>query len=56
MKALAILLDTIRTNSKVLLAESLKPNVVSTFELPFRLGKELVLPAIQHRFENSNSI
>ena len=56
VNALAFLLDTIRTNSKVLLAESSKPDVMSTFEFTFRLGKQLVLPAIQHRFENSNGI
>ena len=54
--ALAFLHDTNWTNSKVLLAESLKPNVMSTFEFTFRLGKQLVLPAIQHRFDNSNGI
>ena len=29
---------------------------MSTFEFTFRLGKQLALPAIQHRFENSNGI
>ena len=56
VNVLALLLDTIRTNSKVLLAESSKLYIMSTFEVTFRLGKQLVLPAIQHRFENSNGI
>ena len=56
VNALAVLLDTIRTNSKVLLAVSSKPDVMSTFEFTVRLGKQLILPAIQHRFENSNGI
>ena len=56
VNTLAFLLDTIRTNSKVLLAESSKPDIMSTLEFTFRLGKQLVLPSIQHRFENSNSI
>ena len=54
VNSLAFSLDSIRTNSNVLLAESSKPDVMSTFEFTFRLGKQLVLPAIQHRFENSN--
>ena len=29
---------------------------MSTFEFTFRLEKQLVLPTIQHRFENSNGI
>ena len=56
VNALAFLLDTIRTNSKVLLAESSKSDVISTFEFTFRLRKQLVLLAIQRRFENSNGI
>ena len=53
---LSFLHDTIPTNSKVLLDESSKPDVTSTFQFTFRLGKQLVLPAIQHHFENSHSI
>ena len=56
VNALAFLLDTIRTNSEVLLVKSSKPDVMPTFEFTFRLGKQLVLPAIQYRFENSNGI
>ena len=37
VNALAFLLDTIQTNSKVLLAKSSKPDVMSTFEFTFRL-------------------
>ena len=56
VNALVFLLHTIRTKSKVLLAESSKLDVMSTFEFTFRLGKQLVLPSIQYRFENSNGI
>ena len=50
------LLDTIWTNSKVLLTEYSKPDVMSTFEFTFRPGKQLAVPAIQYRFENINGI
>ena len=56
VNSLAVLLDTIWTNSKVLLVESSKPDVVPTFEFTFRLGKQRFLPAKQHCFENSNGI
>ena len=56
VNALAFLLDTIQANSKVLIAKSLKPDVLQIFEFTFHLGKQLVLTAIQYRFENSNGI
>ena len=46
VNALAFFLDTIQTNSKVLLTKSSKPDVMSTFEFTFCLRKQLVLPAI----------
>ena len=56
VNAIAFLLDTIQTNSKISLAEYSKPDVMSAFEFAFHLGKQLLLPAILHRFENSNGI
>ena len=56
MNGLPVLLDTLWTNSKVLLAESPKPDVMSKFVVYFSSKKAACLPVIQHRFENSNNI
>ena len=49
VNAFAFILDTVRTNAKVLLEESKTHQKLTTFEFTYQLGKSLVLPDIQCR-------
>ena len=54
LNTLAFVLDTCRTNTKTILGDN---NIkVTDFEFTYELGKALVLPSIQRRFENPNDL
>lgn len=53
LNALAFILDTVRTNAKTILGESANPSILSSFEFTYQLGKLLVIPNIQRRYENN---
>ena len=54
LNTLAFVLDTCRTNTKTILGDN---NIkVTNFEFTYELGKALVLPSIQRRFENPNGL
>ena len=55
MNALAFILDTVRTNSRTIYREVNSVDI-SNFQYTYQLGKALVLPAVQKRYENSNSL
>ena len=50
--ALPFVLDTVRTNAKTILAESSNPATTSFFEFTCTLGKLLVLPNMQYRYQD----
>ena len=52
ISALAFVLDTVRTNAKTILAESSNPATPSLFEFTYTLGRVLVLPHIQRRYQD----
>ena len=56
INALAFILDTVRTNARVLLEESKTHQKFTTFEFTYQLGKCLVLPDIQRHYENNNGL
>ena len=49
--ALAFILDTVRTNAKTSLRESANSNL-ATFKFTWELGKQLVTPNIERRYNN----
>ena len=55
ISALAFVLDTVRTNAKTILAESSNPATPSSFEFTYILGKLLVLPHLQRRYQDSSN-
>ena len=55
INALAFVLDTVRTNAKTMLAESSNPATPSLFEFTYSLGKLLVLPHLQRRYQDSSN-
>ena len=54
LMAFAFVLETIRTNSKMILEDNKK--TLSNSEFTYQLGKGLVLLKIQQRLENSNGL
>ena len=54
LNALAFVLDTCRTNAKTILADNKVK--FTNFEFTYELGKSLVLPSIQRRYENPNGL
>ena len=55
MNALAFILDAVRTNSRTIYRE-VNGVDISNFQYTYQLGKALVLPAVQKRYENSNGL
>ena len=55
INALAFVLDTVRTNAKNILAESSNPATLLSFKFPYTLGKLLVLPHMQRRYQDSSN-
>ena len=55
MNALAFILDRVRTNSRTIYRE-VNGVDISNFQYTYQLGKALVLPAVQKRYENSNGL
>ena len=55
INALAFVLDTVRTNAKNILAESSNPAILLSFKFPYTLGKLLVLPHMQRRYQDSSN-
>ena len=55
INALAFVLDTVRTNGKTILAESPNPATLLSFKFPYTLGKLLVLPHMQRRYQDSSN-
>ena len=55
INALAFLLDTVRTNAKIILVESSNPATRSSFEFTYTLGKLLILPHMQRRYQGSSN-
>ena len=54
LNAFAFILDTVRTNAKTILADN--KSSFSNFKFAYQLGKALVLPIVQQRYEIRNSI
>ena len=54
LNAFAFILDTVRTNAKTILADN--KSSFSNFEFTYQLGKALVLPIVQRRYEIRNGI
>ena len=54
LNAFAFILDTVRTNSKTILSDNKVK--LSNFDFTYVLGKALVLPSIQNRYQNNNRI
>lgn len=54
INAFAYILDTVRTNSKVILQEASAAINLSTLEFTYNLGKMLVMPNVQRRYTNNN--
>ena len=54
MNALAFVLDTVRTNAKTILQETVSQSKMSNFDFTYMLGKMLVLPHIERRYASSN--
>ena len=54
LKAFSFILGTIRTNSKTILIDNKVK--LSNFDFTYALGKALVLPSIQNRYQNNNGI
>ena len=54
LNALAFILGTVRTNSKTILSDNKAK--LSNFDFTYALGKALVLPSIQNRYQNNNGI
>ena len=54
LNAFAFILDTVRTNAKTILADN--KSSFSNFEFTYQLGKFLVLPIVQQRYEIRNGI
>ena len=48
-------MDTVRTNAKTILAESSNPAAPSSFVFTYSLGKLLVLPHLQRRYQDSSN-
>ena len=55
INALAFVLDTVRTNAKTILAKSSNPATLSSIEFTYTLGKLLVLPHMQGRYQDSSN-
>ena len=55
INALAFVLDTVHTNAKTILAESFNPATPSSFEFTYTLGKLLILPHMQRRYQDSSN-
>ena len=54
LNAFAFILDTVQTNAKTILADN--KSSLSNFEFIYQLGKALVLPIVQQRYEIRNGI
>ena len=54
LNAFVFILDTVRTNSKTILSDNKVK--LSNFDFTYVLGKALVLPSIQNRYQNNNGI
>ena len=54
LNAFAFILDTVQTNANTVLADN--KSSFSNFEFTYQLGKALVLPIVQQRYEIRNSI
>ena len=55
INGLAFVLVTVCTNAKTILAESSNPATPSSFEFTYTLGKLLVLPRMQRRYQDSSN-
>ena len=54
LNCLALILDTLRTNAKAILGDN--GVKLSNFEMTYQLGKALVLPSVERRYQNSNDL
>ena len=54
LNAFAFILDTVKTNSKTILSDNKVK--LSNFDFTYALGKALVLPSIQNRYQNNNEM
>ena len=56
MNTLAFLFGTFQTNAKTIIAESCHPTKLSTYNFIWKLGKSLLVPDVQRRYNDSNGI
>lgn len=56
MNTLAFLFGTFQTNAKTIIAESCHPTKLSTYNFIWKLGKSLLVPDVQCRYNDSNGI
>ena len=56
MNELAFVLDTVRTNVKTILQESVSQIKMSSFDFTYTLGKMLVFPHIERRYSSLNGL
>ena len=56
MNTLAFLFGTFQTNVKTIIAESCHPTKLSTYNFIWKLGKSLLVPDVQCRYNDSNGI
>ena len=54
INSLAFLLDTVRTNAKTIICDN--DINISNFEFTYQLGRALILPGIQRRYNNNNGL
>ena len=56
MNTLVFLFGKVQTNAKTIIAESCHPTKLSTYNFIWKLGKSLLVPDVQRRYNDSNGI
>lgn len=56
MNTLVFLFGIVQTNAKTIIAESCRPTKLSTYNFIWKLGKSLLVPDVQRRYNDSNGI